>query len=290
MELDQIRKFLVAAEMGNLTKAAQHLYITQPTLSTAISRLESEIGAKLFDRKGNKVILNKCGEMFLEFAQRSLRDLDEGIRCVREFSAFTSFQVMYSIPIAGLFSDVRCKYLMENPDISFFQLNYATMNAEAALLERGIDFAITLFPTSSKQLIWRPLCKSRICVMVSEDHRFAKRTGVFMEELAEEIFVVASLTEDVMRPFSDECMKSNFYPQIVLSTDEPEMQFMMLREMNAVMLQLSTGANCPFPNACMIPILDCTTVMEIGIATRRDEEMQVQSKKYLEFLFRECAK
>ena len=290
MELEQIRKFIVVAETGNITKAAQQMFITQPTLSIAISRLETEIGAKLFDRQGNKVVLNKCGEMFLEFAQRSLHALDEGVRCVREFSAFTSFQVMYSIPMAGLFSNVRCKYLMENPDISFFQHNYATMAAEAALLERVIDFAITLFPTSSKQLLWQPLCKSSLCVMVAKDHMLATRSCVQIEELAEEIFVVSSLSEDIMRPFADECMKHDFYPQIVLSSDEPEMQYMMLHEMHAVMLQLSSGISTSIPNVCMVPIDGCRTVMEIGVATRRDETLQFQSQKYLDFLCSECQK
>lgn len=290
MELEQIRKFIVVAETGNITKAAQQLFITQPTLSIAISRLETEIGAKLFDRQGNKVILNKCGELFLEFAQRSLRALDEGVRCVREFSAFTSFQVMYSIPISGLFSDTRYKYLMENPDISFFQQNYATMAAEAALLERVIDFAITLFPTSSKQLLWHPLCKSGLCVMVAKDHRFAARSCVQIKELAEEIFVVSSLSEDIMRPFADECLQYDFYPQIVLSSDEPEMQYMMLQEMHAVMLHLSSGISIANPNVSLVPIAGCKTVMEIGVATRRDETLQFQSQKYLDFLISECKK
>ena len=71
MELLQLTYFRDAAKLENFSKVAQKHYVAQPAVSHAISRLENELGVKLFTRSGNKVILNECGMAFYE-------DLNEG--------------------------------------------------------------------------------------------------------------------------------------------------------------------------------------------------------------------
>ena len=65
MTLDQLNYLLVLAEEQNVTRAAQRLFITQPTLTTFITKLERELGTKLFDRTRNPVRTTKNGELFI---------------------------------------------------------------------------------------------------------------------------------------------------------------------------------------------------------------------------------
>lgn len=66
MDLLQLRYFLMVARMEHITKAANALHMTQPSLSKAISRLEKEVGAPLFDRHGRQIRLNENGRIFLK--------------------------------------------------------------------------------------------------------------------------------------------------------------------------------------------------------------------------------
>ena len=66
MTLDQLNYLLVLAEEQNVTRAAQRLYITQPTLTTFITKLERELGTKLFDRTRNPVRPTKNGELYIQ--------------------------------------------------------------------------------------------------------------------------------------------------------------------------------------------------------------------------------
>lgn len=66
MTLDQLNYLLVLAEEQNVTRAAQRLYITQPTLTTFINKLERELGTKLFDRSRNPVRTTKNGELYIK--------------------------------------------------------------------------------------------------------------------------------------------------------------------------------------------------------------------------------
>lgn len=76
MELRMLRYFLAVAEEGNMTKAAQHLHLTQPTLSRQIMQLEEELGVPLLDRKEN-LALTEQGRLMKQRAQEILALVDK---------------------------------------------------------------------------------------------------------------------------------------------------------------------------------------------------------------------
>lgn len=76
MTVSQLRYFACVAQVQNLSKAAQMLHLSQPSLSKSISKLEEELGAPLFDRAGKRLLLNERGERFLESAQLILQELE----------------------------------------------------------------------------------------------------------------------------------------------------------------------------------------------------------------------
>ena len=69
MELKEQRYVCTLAEYGNLTRAADRLYISQPALSIYISNLEKHLGTPLFDREGKKFELTKAGERYVLHAR-----------------------------------------------------------------------------------------------------------------------------------------------------------------------------------------------------------------------------
>lgn len=72
METRVLNYFLEVAKIGNVTKAAENLHITQPTLSRQIADLEKEIGVQLFDRSNRRLVLTKAGTMFQQRSQMIL--------------------------------------------------------------------------------------------------------------------------------------------------------------------------------------------------------------------------
>lgn len=71
VDLRDLELFVVLAESPHMTRAAEGLHSTQPTLSRTISRLEHELGAPLFDRIGRRLRLNASGEVLLQHARWS---------------------------------------------------------------------------------------------------------------------------------------------------------------------------------------------------------------------------
>ena len=83
MELSQLRYFIAVAKLGNMSKAAETLFVSQPNLSTSISRLEEEVGVPLFERRRGKIALNQNGELLLKSVEQAVSLLDAGVQAVR---------------------------------------------------------------------------------------------------------------------------------------------------------------------------------------------------------------
>lgn len=84
MELNQIKQFKAIVQTGSISKAAEQLFIAQPSLSQTLKRIEDELGVQLFDRHGKKIVLNDAGKIFLKFCDEvtvamnnAKRELDE---------------------------------------------------------------------------------------------------------------------------------------------------------------------------------------------------------------------
>ncbi len=86
MEIRQFMYVSMAAECGSFTKAAEKLFITQPALSSYISKLEEELGVRLFDRSVTPLGLTYAGEKYLAYARDILRQADGLEREIRDIS------------------------------------------------------------------------------------------------------------------------------------------------------------------------------------------------------------
>lgn len=85
MNLAHLYYFCKLAELQHYTKAAKELYITQPSLSGAISSLEAELGIALFEKSGRNVVLTKYGKEFYDTVSVALRTLDKGVAKAKEY-------------------------------------------------------------------------------------------------------------------------------------------------------------------------------------------------------------
>ena len=85
IELYELRQFVTFADTGTLSDTAKILHLSQPALSRNMKKLEDDIGIALFDRKKNKLELNKNGEYVLHLARNILENADSLIIKARDF-------------------------------------------------------------------------------------------------------------------------------------------------------------------------------------------------------------
>ena len=143
MELLQLQYFKTIAECQHITKAANKLMISQPSLSNTLSRIEAELGVQLFDRQGRNIVLNQYGKIVLEHAHNILRELDN-IRT--EIDAMQQRQEKV-ITIASTDSmylrEWLPSFIRANPDLTIRHTVSTIEKIETDLLNGVIDFGIS---------------------------------------------------------------------------------------------------------------------------------------------------
>jgi DNA-binding transcriptional LysR family regulator len=85
MEIYQLRAFATVAKLGNLTRAAEALHVTQPAVTAQIKALEEELGVMLFDRRPGRIVLTRAGELLLPDAEQLLTVAGSLTSKAREF-------------------------------------------------------------------------------------------------------------------------------------------------------------------------------------------------------------
>ena len=139
MRFETLREFIIVAKHLNITKAAQELYLSQPSLSGRIAALEKELGYLLFDRSQNKLALTPAGSVLLEYAQRIADLHDEALE-----KAQAAARRVPTVKVATIEpSSVYYGMLPRNEacPFSFVDLDINT-SAIDALLKGTIDVAI----------------------------------------------------------------------------------------------------------------------------------------------------
>src|ERR671931_1632233 len=84
MHLTQVEGFVEVARQGNLSRAAEALFVTQPALTARLQALEAELGTRLFLRSRRGMELTDAGRAFLPYAERALLALSDGSELVAE--------------------------------------------------------------------------------------------------------------------------------------------------------------------------------------------------------------
>ncbi|MDV8002572.1 LysR family transcriptional regulator [Rhodococcus sp. IEGM 1408] len=117
MDLHLVTYFVAVVDNGGITKAAQALYISQPSLSQAIRTLERRLGTTLFDRTGRRLVLTDDGRMLEVSARRILADVDRAkqkVSAVRELSAgrveIATFSALSVHPVVELVQRFRARF------------------------------------------------------------------------------------------------------------------------------------------------------------------------------------
>ena len=186
MELRVLKCFLAVAREGNISRAAQSLYVTQPTLSRQIAQLEEELGARLFER-GRKLTLTEAGAQLVRRAEE-MAELEGKIR--QEFAARKEVAGVISFGCGGLNSfrelaGAMAGFRRLHPSVSYsIYANSAEYVIER--LEQGLlDFGLIVEPTDVSRFDYvRMKSRERWGVLMNASHPLAQKERIERGDLA----------------------------------------------------------------------------------------------------------
>ena len=181
MDFRELTYLQAIAKHGNITKAAESLYVGQPTLSKFLMSLEEELGLKLFRRVGNRYVPTHAGKRYMEKASQILAlkaDLDAEMadiikREVGEISvAFASMRCTYMLPC------VLPAFHRMHPNVKVNVFEGNSEENDRRLLDGQVEVAFYSKPSDlNSQILYETLAQEELLICTCKDHplgRFAK--------------------------------------------------------------------------------------------------------------------
>ncbi len=219
MELQQLRYFKALAENGNLTRTAERLHITPPTLSNSITRLESELGAQLFDRVKGRLYLNAMGKVFLESSRTVLNVLESSCNNVRNMSILGKKILSISNAVSSyLLSEVIAKFLLQHPDVRLVNKQSNVINIGTDISENHFTFAITLEGSIDDRFLNSRVLSSEnkiFSVGMAKKHPLAKMKSLKLSDLKNENFIFPPSDLALTKSFYAICRNAGFEPNVI---------------------------------------------------------------------------
>jgi DNA-binding transcriptional LysR family regulator len=192
MELRQLRYFVAVAETGNISRAAQKIFLTQPALSRQIKALEEELGQCLLERQAHSVRLTPAGQTLLPEARELLRQADLVVERVRAAGRTLRVRIGYAPSLAaGLLSTAVGAFTQKHPAVGVEMSDLSTKEMRVNLENGELDLALTVGDQpGTKAVQWTRLVQTPWQLAVHDQHPLWRQARVSAAEVAREPLLV----------------------------------------------------------------------------------------------------
>ncbi len=242
MNFNQLQYIVTVAEEKNISRAAQKLFISQPSLSQCIQNIEQEYHIKLFDRSKTPLKLTYAGEVFVDWAKNVLFSAEQLKQQMSDISKEKSFKLVIGIspyrstyvlpPVIG---ELKSKY----PDCHIVIEEHPTTILHELFEDRKIDILIDTPHPDTVAYTSIPLINEDILLGVPSDwHVNVIQQDVYplinLSEFKDKPFILLSKEQLFGKLARNLCLKNGFKPVVALECHNIETAYSMVKEKNGV--------------------------------------------------------
>ncbi len=288
MELHQLRYFCAVARKASFTRAAEEQHVAQPSLSQQILKLESELGARLFDRLGRTVRLTEFGKAFLVRAEDILRQLGEARLEIQEMTGAEKGRLnLGAIPtIAPYFLPVRlAAFVRKHPGIEINVVEETTPVLLRRLQEAVIDLALLALPIPRPGLVCEELLREPLYVVVPRRHRLAAQTSVDLRQIEGDPFLLMKEGHCFRENTLTACRRARLRLNVAFESGQFETILAMVAAGMGVSV-VPQMAIAPHTGCRFIPIADGRAQRRIGLVRLKNRSATRAQQLLAEYLKR----
>lgn len=255
MELRQLRYFLEVARQEHVTRAAKNLHITQSTLSHQLRQLEENLGTPLFDRVGRQIQLTQAGRIFMGFASRALRDVEDGRLALQALSGLQRGELRVGVITTytnSLLPQAILDFTNKYPGIHLQIEDLPATKIAERVLDGSLDLGLAFTISESPGLQAEPLFSERLVLLVSKSHPLAHKKSVEGHHLST-LKIALQSKQYASRQLIDRYLRRYFQQGVCMELDSIQTMQIMVAKSDLVCI-LFEGAVLPLPNLRAIPI------------------------------------
>jgi DNA-binding transcriptional LysR family regulator len=258
-ELRLVRYWVAVAEEGNITRAAERLHLSQPALSAAVRTLEAQLGVALLDRSDRVLRLTPAGELLLAEGRGLLREADRVFSAVAAVDRSAVGRLRIGLtPTAryGLGPSLLAACASGAPGVMLYPAEDATGALLRDVRSGRLDLAVLFCAVGPVEgVVLEPFVSEPAVVHMRSDHPLASRSSVALEELADEVFLVAEGAESggFTARVLELCRARGFEPT-VRPDPYPDLGLQAVREGLGVVLYVRGAFPESMPDSAFVPV------------------------------------
>lgn len=287
MHIQDLRWFIVLAEMEHVTAAAEQLGVPQPTLSRSLRRLEDGFGARLFERERKGLRLNPLGRVVLEAATSADRSLTraraEIARLTDPDAGLVRLAFLHSVSTSVL-PALLGRYREHAPGVRFELRQEGAPSILADLHSGEAEVGIIGPRPDDEALGWSLLEQQRLRLAVPPGHPMSGRPRIALQDAAHERFVAVQPPLE-FRTLTDRlCRQAGFAPEIAFeSSDLGTIEGLVGAGLGVAVLPIWSGQRSDVP-AVSVPLSDHGARRDIGLVWRTDVDLSPVARGFRDFV------
>jgi LysR family transcriptional regulator, carnitine catabolism transcriptional activator len=186
VNMRQLRSLVAIARLGNFTRAAAALHVSQPALTVQIHQLEESLGVRLIDRNTRSVRLTRLGEQIVPTIERALDDIDKAVASTRLSSKSFGIVSLAALPslCANIIPPAIASFNAHYPGVLVRLHETSAARIGNAVLDESVEFGIGIVERSLAGLRSTPFMTDRLVVVCPAEHPLTRKKKVVLADLA----------------------------------------------------------------------------------------------------------
>lgn len=293
MNIQQLKYFIEVANTENLSAAARNLFVTQPTLSLAIKKMESELNTALFNHTDKPFQLTDTGVYLYENGQRVVNEFDDLVTQIynmNEAPKKKQIRLGMTTLFAVQFMKEISQFLASHPETELIIKQEGSPVLQKMLEQNEIDIGLISFPNLYPEtLSMEPLETTNkgyhVHVVIPEDNPLSTRSELTFKDLKGQRFSSLSTNFMIGRLLVDRARNYGFEPNIVLYNDDLQVLIHSVKKNNSIcLLPIEYYEVGKSDNLKWIPLRDKFDYFPIGIALRKDYHLTEDLSEFIDII------
>jgi DNA-binding transcriptional LysR family regulator len=238
MDIKQLQYFIEVAKWNSFTRAAEQLFITQPTISKMIKNLEDELGITLFNRSRKKLMLTDAGKIIYEQAKlvdKAFHNIETEMDNLLELKKGHIRIGLPPIFDPTLFPKLVGSFHEKYPAITFELMESGSKKIEEEVENHQLDIGVVVLPTNNDVFEYFSFMEEDFMLIIHPEHKLADQKEINLSDLREESFIIFNKDFVLHDRIISSCNQAGFNPHIISESS----QWSFIEEMVACKLGVS---------------------------------------------------
>jgi DNA-binding transcriptional LysR family regulator len=286
-DLQQLEAFVAVAERGSFRAAAENIHLSAPALSRRIDKLETLLGARLFNRTTREVELTPLGRVFLERARAALDDLESAMLGISDIAASRSGRVTVAcVPSAAIhFLPAVVRSFSERyPLIRIRVMDEASSQVLASVVSGESDFGISFMGSQLPGVEFDPIHTDPFVLALPRTHPLAARKTLAWSELKTERLIAVARSSGNRQLLDDALAKAGVNPSYRFEVSHIATLLGMVDAGLGLAAVPRMALPASHPTLIGVALRKPAISRELGLATRRGAALRAPARMFHDHL------